>query len=105
MKVILTESAEENLWQIYRYHSDYSLDYADGFQTNLTDFIFTNLSQHPKMGTLYNPLKGVYRMVYDGRYNIFYVLRDALYIVYVLDGRMLLNFDLADSDAKLPTLG
>lgn len=102
MKVILTENAEDNLWQIYRYHSDYSLDYADQFQAALTDFIFTTLSRHPKMGTLFNPGQGVYRMVYDGRYNIYYVLRDALYIVYVLDGRMQLNLTLSDSDMDLP---
>ena len=35
------------------------------------------------MGALYNPGQGGYRMVYDGRYNVYYVLRDALYIVYV----------------------
>ena len=102
MKVRITENAEENLWQIYRYHSDYSIDYAEQFQADLTDFIFASLSQHPKMGTLYNPGQGVYRMVYDGRYNIYYVLRDALYIVYVLDGRMQLNLSLAEPDIDLP---
>lgn len=52
MKVILTESAEENLWQIYRYHSDYNKAYADTFQSDLNDFILTSLSQHPKLGTV-----------------------------------------------------
>ena len=32
MKVILTENAEENLWQIYKDHSDYSIEYADKAQ-------------------------------------------------------------------------
>jgi len=105
MKVILTENAEENLWQIYRYHSDYSHDYADQFQADLTDFIFTNLAQHPKMGTLYNPAQDVYRVVYEARYNIYYVLlRDALYIFYVLDGRMQLNVTIGDPDVDLPTI-
>lgn len=104
MKVVLTENAEDNLWQIYQYHSDYSLDYADHFQTNLTDFIFSKLSKHPRMGTLFNPGQGVYRIVYDGRYNIYYVLRDSLYIVYVLDGRMQLNIALEDPDADLPVI-
>jgi len=103
MKVILTENAEENLWQIYRYHSDYSIDYADKFQADLSKFIFVTLSSQPKMGTVYNAVQDVYRMVYDGRYNIYYVIRDALYIVYVLDDRMLLNVELADPDADLPT--
>lgn len=104
MKVILTENAEENLWHIYRYHADYGSNYADQFQMELSDFIFSTLSRQPQMGTLYNPVQKVYRMVYDGRYNIYYVIRDALYIVYVLDGRMLLNVELTDPDATLPTI-
>jgi len=104
MEVILTKNAEENLWHIYRYHADYSFEYADKFQTDLSEFIFSTLSIHPKIGTLYNPIQEVYRIVYDGRYNIYYVIRDALYILYVLDGRMLLNVELADQGANLPTI-
>ena len=105
MKVILTENAEDNLWAIYRYHTEYSEDYAEQFQDKFDDFVFTSLSRHPKMGTLYNPVKEVYRMVYEGRYNIYYVIRDnGLYIVYVLDGRLQLNLKLAEPDAELPPL-
>lgn len=104
MKIILTENAEENLWQIYRFHADYSLDYANQFQADLSEFIFSNLSQHPKMGTLYNPATSVYRMVYDGRYNVYYVLKNALYIVYILDGRMQLNVSLSDQPSDLPPI-
>jgi len=56
------------------------------------------------MGTLFNTAQDVYRMVYDGRYKIYYVLRDALYIVYVLDGRMQLNVELTDPDTELPSI-
>jgi hypothetical protein len=42
--------------------------------------------------------------LYDGRYNIYYVIRGALYIVFILDGRMQLNTDLADPDVELPTI-
>ncbi len=104
MKVILTETAEENLWQIYSYHADYDAAYADSFQIELSDFIFSTLSGQPKMGTLYNETQSIYRMVYDARYNIYYVIRDALYIVYILDGRMLLNMELANPDSDLPTI-
>lgn len=104
MKVRITENAEDNLWQIYRYHAGYSANYAEEFQEAFNGFVFEHLSAHPKLGTLYNPAKEIYRMVYDGRYNIYYVLRDALYIVYVLDGRMQLNMDLADPDVELPTI-
>lgn len=104
MKVILTETAEENLWQIYRYHAEYDIDYADSFQSKLSDFLFSILSSQPEMGTLYNPAQHVYRLVYDGRYNVYYVIRDALYIVYVLDGRMMLNVELADPEVTLPTI-
>lgn len=105
MKVILTENAEDNLWTIYRYHAEYSEDYAEQFQGRFDDFVFTSLSRCPKMGTLYNPVKQVYRMVLEGRYNIYYVIRDdGLYIVYVLDGRLQLNLKLAEPDAELPPL-
>lgn len=104
MKVRITENAEENLWQIYRYHAGYSTDYAEEFQETINGFIFDNLSVHPKLGGLYNPIKEIYRMVYGGRYNIYYVIRDVLYIVYILDGRMQLNMDLAEPDVELPTI-
>lgn len=48
MKVILTESAEENLWQIYLYHSNYSIDYADKIQAELSDFIFQRFLPNQK---------------------------------------------------------
>ena len=105
MKVILTENAEENLWQIYRYHANYSETYADTFQSGLTDFIFSSLSKHPELGNVYNASINLRRMVYDKRYIIYYVLEaDALYIVYVLDGRMQINTDLTRPDAELPNL-
>lgn len=106
MKVILTDNAEDNLWQIYRYHADYSEAYAETFQAELTDFIFTSLSEHPELGTIYNPSISLHRMVYSERYNIYYVLKpDALYIVYVLDGRMQINMSLGEPDATLPDIG
>lgn len=104
MKVKITEHAEDNLWRIYRYHAGYSVDYADEFQAAFDRFVFENLSAHPKLGTLYNPDKDIYRMVYNGRYNIYYVIRDAIYIVYVLGGRMQLNSDIAEPDFELPTI-
>ncbi len=106
MKIFLTENAEDNLWHIYKYHADYSHDYADEFQGQITDLIFTNLAQFPKLGTLYNPSQNLYRLVYDGRYNIYYVEKNAaLYIVYVLDGRLQLNLDISDPDMPVPSLG
>jgi len=105
MKLFLTENAEGNLWHIYKYHADYSHAYAEEFQGKLTDFIFTNLAQFPKIGTLFNASQNLYRLVYEGRYNIYYVEKNgALYIVYVLDGRMQLNLDIADPKTPLPSL-
>jgi len=104
VKVRITENAENNLWQIYRYHAGYSASYAEDFQNAFSAFIFEHLCAHPKLGTLYNPAKEVYRMVYDGRYNIYYVIRDAIYIIYVLDGRLQLNMDLSNPDIELPLI-
>lgn len=105
MKIHITENAEKNLWQIYRYHADYSHSFADEFQHKITTFVFENLARYPEIGTLFNEEKGLYRLVYEGRYNIYYVARDdALYIVYILDGRLQLNTDIADPDTSLPSL-
>jgi len=105
MKIILTENAEDNLWQIYQYHGEYSHDYAEKFQKKLTYFIFGTLERFPKIGTLYNARQNLYRLIYDARYNIYYVAKDAtLYIVYVLDGRLQLNLDIASPDKPLPKL-
>lgn len=105
MKIRITENAEENLWLIYRYHADYSNDFADEFQHKITTFIFENLAQYPEIGTLLNEEKGLYRLVYEGRYNIYYVAQDGtIYIVYILDGRLQLNTDIAEPDAPLPSL-
>ncbi len=105
MKIHITENAEENLWQIYRYHADYSHDYADEFQHKIAVFIFDSLAQYPEIGTLFNEEKGLYRLVYEGRYNIYYMgQNDALYIVYILDGRLQLNTDIAEPDMPIPSL-
>lgn len=105
MKLYITENAEENLWQIYLYHAKYSHHYADEFHHKITAFIFENLAPYPQIGTLCNKEKSLYRIVYKGRYNIYYVAQaDALYIVYILDGRLQLNTDIADPALPLPPL-
>ena len=96
---------KKNLWQIYRYHAGYSHEFADEFQGRIATFIFDNLAQYPKIGTLFNEEKSLYRLVYERRYNIYYVAQDdALYIVYILDGRLQLNAEIAGPDALLPSL-
>lgn len=105
MKVHFTKNSEKNLSKIHIYHRDYSLDYADSFYDDITDFILKNLSQHPKIGHIYNAEKGIYRLVFMGRYNVYYLLQDDMvFILYILDGRVSFNITLSTSDANIPAL-
>lgn len=75
MKVTITQSAKNSLFEIYAYHLDYSEQYADAFQYKIDEFIVQNLTAFPKLGHEYNKDKGLYRLIYDARYNIYYQLQ------------------------------
>ena len=95
MKVVMTQSASESLWPIYLYHSDYSQDYAETFQYEIDRFILERLSSNPLLGHLYHEGRGIRRLIFQKRYNIYYTVRDeAVYILFVFDGRMDINSEL-----------
>jgi plasmid stabilization system protein ParE len=99
MKIVITANAEHNLAAIYDYHAAYSFDHADNFHDEIVKFIRDNLSQFPESGAVYNPQSGIRRLIYRGNHNIYYVVRDgAAYMLFVIDGRGILNDELRQAD-------
>ncbi len=103
MKIHFTEHAEENLTTIYAYQCEYAREFAESFNDEIVDFIISNLTDHPKLGYVYNQAQSLYRIIYKQRYNIYYLIRnDTIFILYILDGRLLLNEGLGEVDVTLP---
>lgn len=89
MKVVMTQSASESLWPIYLYHSDYSQDYAEAFQYEVDRFILELLGSNPLLGHLCHEPRGIRRLIFQKRYNIYYTLRDdTVFVLFIFDGRM-----------------
>lgn len=65
--------------------------------------LFFDLLNPVEIVQLYNPRLEITRIVYEGRHNICYVIRDTFYILYVLDGSALLNVQLAILDTDIRT--
>jgi plasmid stabilization system protein ParE len=97
MKVVTTQSASESLWPIYLHHSDYSQDYAEAFQYEVDRFILEHLGSNPLLGHLYHEPRGIRRLIFQKRYNIYYTLRDdTVFVLFIFDGRMGINQDIEE---------
>lgn len=97
MKVVMTQAASESLWPIYLYHLDYSQNYAEAFQYEIDRFILEQLSSNPLLGHLYHEPRGIRRLIFQKRYNIYYTVRDeTVFVLLVFDGRMGINQDIED---------
>ena len=97
MKVVITDNASESLWPIYLYHSDYSQDYAEAFQYEVDRFIVEHLGSNPLLGHLYHEPRGIRRLIFQKRYNIYYTLRDdTVFVLFIFDGRMGINQDIEE---------
>jgi plasmid stabilization system protein ParE len=97
MKVVMTQTASESLWPIYLYHADYSQEYADAFQYEIDQFIAANLSSNPLLGHVYHEPRGIRRLIFQKRYNIYYMLRDeTVFVLFIFDGRMRINSEIGD---------
>ncbi|MCF6326876.1 MAG: hypothetical protein L3J21_06250 [Devosiaceae bacterium] len=82
---------------------EYSAAYADSFHDELTRFIIENLADHPRMGHVYNSEKNIYRLVYRDRYNTYYTIEgNQIFILFIIDGRLSLNAELAEPGIELP---
>lgn len=102
MKVVITDSANESLWPIYSYHLEYSRKYADAFQFEIDRFIVDSLSSNPLLGHLYDEARGIRRLIFRKRYNIYYTLRDeTIFVLFVFDGRMDINREIYEGDVNI----
>lgn len=103
MKVVITRTAETSLEDIYRHKCGYSIAHADDFLNEIYDFIVRNLSEFPHLGRPYNPARGLFRLVYSKGFNIYYTIRaDEVFVLFIVDGLLSLNQELADPNVELP---
>lgn len=105
MKVVMTQSASESLWPIYMYHLDYSQDYAEGFQYDIDRFILENLGRNPLIGHIYHEPRGIRRLIFQKRFNIYYTVRnETVFVLFIFDGRMGINQDISEHGLDIDDL-
>jgi plasmid stabilization system protein ParE len=103
MQIHITATAQDNLGALYAWHREYSQDYADKFHDEIVAHLLQIQSDNPRVGHAHNATRGLYRLIYKRRYNVYYTIDGtALYILFIIDGRMLFNSELAESDVVLP---
>ncbi len=105
MKVVITKTASDGLWPIYLYHLEYSQDHADQFQYEIDRFIVDNLQTNPLLGHVYHEDRGIRRLIFQKRYNIYYtVRRDTVFVLFIFDGRMDINNQLREQGLDVDAL-
>ena len=105
MKVIITQTAEDSLEEIYRYKCEYSVAHADEFLSDIYAFTTESLSQFPRLGHVYNSKRGLFRLIYAKAFNIYYTIRDQeVFVLFIIDGAISMNQELADPAVSLPDL-
>ena len=105
MKVIITQTAEDSLGEIYSYKCEYSVAHADEFLSDIYAFTTENLSQFPRLGHAYNPERGLFRLIYVKTFNIYYTIHEQeVFVLFIIDGSISLNQELADPSVTLPEL-
>lgn len=105
MKVVITNTASDSLWPIYLYHLEYSQDHADQFQHEIDRFIVENLEANPLLGHVYHKERGIRRLIFQKRYNIYYTVRDhTILVLFVFDGRLDINSQLREQGLDVDAL-
>lgn len=105
MKVLLTQTAEDCLWVIWAKDRLYSESLADAFQRDIDGFMRDTISANPEIGHVWHAPCGIRRLIFRRRHNIFYTLQDdAAWILFIFDGRMDINQQLAASGLEVGTL-
>lgn len=101
MRVVITQSAEASLEEIYRYKCEYSIAHADELLSEIYAFIIENLSEFPHLGRVYNEARGLFRLVYRKGFNIYYsVGEQEVFVLFIIDGAMSFNQELADPETR-----
>lgn len=105
MKVFLTQTAEDCLWAIWDHDRLYSERLADSFQRDIDRFIRDTISANPDIGHVWHAPRGIRRLIFRRRHNIFYALRDdTAFVLFIFDGRMDINQQIAESRLDVETL-
>lgn len=95
MKPVLTDTARDNLAEIYDYHAAYTLESADKVFDEITDFLFSILPENPQIGVEHNADTSVRKFTLNKRYNIYYTVgTDRVTVIYIIDVRRYLNIEL-----------
>lgn len=98
MKVVLTRTAEDCLWAIWDHDRLYSENLADSFQRDIDRFIRDAIGANPEIGHVWHASRGIRRLIFRRRHNIFYALRDgAAFVLFIFDGRMDINQQIAEA--------
>ena len=105
MKVFFTQSAEDCLCAIWDHDKGYSESLADSFQRDIDRFIRDSIGGNPNIGHVWHVSRGIRRLIFRRRHNIFYVLRnDVAFILFIFDGRMDINQQIAESGLDVAAL-
>ncbi|PWE26957.1 hypothetical protein C4N9_19535 [Pararhodobacter marinus] len=105
MKVLLTATAEECLRAIWNHDRHYSETLADGFQRDIDRFMRDMIGDNPEIGHVWHAPRGIRRLIFRKRHNIFYVVRDgSAWILFIFDGRMDINQQIAEAGLDVETL-
>lgn len=105
MKVFLTQTADDCLWAIWNHDRNYSESLADSFQCDIERFIRDSIGANPKIGHVLHAPRGIRRLIFRRRHNIFYTLRhDVAFILFIFDGRMDINQHIAESGLDIEGL-
>ena len=105
MKVFLTRTAEDCLWAIWDHDRLYSEGLAEAFQRDIDRFMRDVLGANPEIGHVWHAPRGIRRLIFRRRHNIFYTLRDeAAWVLFIFDGRMDINQRIAEAGLDVETL-
>lgn len=105
MKVFLTETAEDCLRAIWDHDRLYSEALAEAFQRDIDHFIRIAIGANPEIGHIWHAPRGIRRLIFRRRHNIFYTLRaDVAFVLFVFDGRMDINQQIEESGLDVDAL-
>jgi plasmid stabilization system protein ParE len=105
MKVFLTQTAEDGLLAIWDHDRLYSEALAEAFQRDIDRFIRETIGANPEIGHVWHAPRGIRRLIFRRRHNIFYALRDdAAFVLFIFDGRMDINQQIAEAGLDVDAL-
>jgi plasmid stabilization system protein ParE len=93
MKVFLTPTAEDCLRAIWEHDQLYSESLADNFQRDLDRFIRETIGVNPEIGHVWHAPRGIRRLI-----------DDVAFVLFIFDGRMDINQQIAESGLDVDTL-